>query len=388
LQGVATGVYGISAPTEFSVKMQLNEAFAPFLGLLSIPSCSILPSDSEAAIKDQSFFEKPFGTGPFLVEERERDGFILLTANSNYHGNKPQIKHIDLKIIPEVMKAEMDFESGNLDLLQLYPSNYDRFAEKPEYKTSIHNVPAMNVFYIGFNNQKPPFNDVRVRIALNKLLNREAIIQAIYKNRAVVAHGSIPPGIIGYSKDAPGYKYEPESGKSLLKEAGYGPDHPLSFDLFQKSSQAAFEITQLIQGELRPHGVQVNLKPMEWSALKDAVNKGEAQAFYMSWFGDYPDGENFLFPLFHSNNWGSGGNRARFKDEAVDKLLQEALKIQDGGMREAAYDKINRLVFSQAPWLYLWHSDESYLLGNRVEKMSFSPLFPVEKGLSIRIKPE
>jgi peptide/nickel transport system substrate-binding protein/oligopeptide transport system substrate-binding protein len=356
------------------------------MSLLTMPACYILPHKSSEAISSKSFFEKPAGTGPFKIAKRVRDSYIRLLANKNYFDSKPSVKVIELRIIPENMKAEMEFESGNLDLLQLYPANYQRFKANPQHAARIHNVPAMNVFYIGFNNQKAPFNDVRVRKALNMLLDREKIIAAIYQGRAVPANGSIPPGISGFDAEHRGYGYNPEKGLRLLKEAGFDKKNPLTFDLFQKSAQAAFEITRLIQGELKKHGVVVNLKPMEWSALKDSISKGEAPSFYLSWFGDYPDGENFLYPLFHSKNWGSGGNRARFKNAEIDKMIEEAVKIQDIDLRSQAYSRINKKIYEQAPWLYLWHCSESYLTSPQVENIDFSPLFFCDKALTLDMK--
>lgn len=387
MKGASAKVTGITQLDEYRVSIKLVSPFAPFMSLLTMPACYILPHQSSAAITDKSFFEKPVGTGPFKIVERVRDSYIRLVANQAYVGVKPHLAEIELRIIPENMKAEMEFESGNLDLLQLYPSNYQRFRADPDHKTRIHDVPAMNVFYVGFNNQMPPFDDARVRKALNLLIDRQKIIDAVYQGRAVAAKGSIPPGILGYNKEAVGYGYNPEEGLRLLKEAGYTRKNPLSFDIYQKSAQAAFEITRLIQGELKKHNVNVNLKPMEWSALKDSINKGEAPAFYLSWFGDYPDGENFLYPLFHSNNWGSGGNRARFKNSEIDRMIEEAVKIQDADMRAEAYDRINRRVYDQAPWLYLWHCSESYLTSPRVSNIDFSPLFFCDKALTISVKP-
>ncbi|GAB4274556.1 MAG: ABC transporter substrate-binding protein [Candidatus Rifleibacteriota bacterium] len=371
---------------DYRVSIKLVSAFAPFMSLLTMPACYILPHESAAEIKDKTFFEKPAGTGPFKIAERVRDSYLRLVANDRYHGDKPHVAEIEYRIIPENMKAEMEFESGNLDLLQLYPSNYERFKSSSEYAARIHDVPALNVFYVGFNNQIAPFNDVRVRKALNMLIDRDKIIKAVYQGRAVAAKGSIPPGILGYSKNSKGYEYNPEEAKRLLKEAGFNSENPLRFDIYQKSSQAAFEITRLLQGELKKHGVQVNLKPMEWSALKDAINKGEAPAFYLSWFGDYPDGENFLYPLFHSNNWGSGGNRARFKNEEVDRMIEDAVKIQDTELRAEAYDRVNRKVLELAPWLYLWHCSESYLTSPNVSNIDFSPMFFCDKALTLSVK--
>lgn len=385
LEGETTQVSGIEAIDDHKVKITLETPFAPFISLLTMPACYILPSGSAASIKDRTFFSKPSGTGPYRLTERVRDSYIKLEAYSGYHGQKAMIAAMELRIIPEPMSAEMEFESGNLDILQLHPSNYERMSANPTHADRITDVPALNVYYVGFNNQVAPFNDKRVRQALNMLIDRDLIIKAMFQGRAVPARGSIPPGILGHSKDAPGFNYNPEKAAQLLKEAGFDKANPLSFSLFQRSSQAAFEITRLIQGELKKHGIKVELKPMEWSALRDSINKGEAPAFYISWFGDYPDGENFLFPLFHSSNWGSGGNRARFKSAEVDSMIEEAVKIQDEKKRAQAYDMINRKVTEMAPWLYLWHSSESYLTSSNVKNLDFSPMYFCDKGLSIKL---
>ncbi|MFA6749208.1 MAG: ABC transporter substrate-binding protein [Candidatus Riflebacteria bacterium] len=376
-------VTGIEAVDDYKVIITLKEPFAPFISLLTMPACYVLPEKNKSEIAESKFFEKPIGTGPFKVTQRVRDSFLKLEINEAYHGQKANVEEIIIRIIPESMKAEMEFESGNLDLLQLYPTNYDRFKNSEKFKNSIVDIPALNTFYVGFNNRVAPFNDVRVRKALNMLIDRDALIKAVYNGRAIAAKGSIPPGVSGYSENTKGYSLDPQKAKKLLAEAGI---KELEFDLYHRAVQSAFEICRFIQGELQKHGVKVNLKSMEWSALKDAVNNGEAGAFYMSWYGDYPDGENFLYPLFHSDNFGAGGNRACFKNEEIDKLLEEAIKTDDINKREEMYAKINQKVVDEAPWMYLWHSSESYITSDNVKNIDFSPIFFMDNGISITMK--
>ena len=385
MKGETSATAGIKALDEYRVSIRLKEAFAPFMSLLTTPACYILPSESKDSFKTSDFFDRPVGTGPFYVKDRVRDSYIHLAANENYFLGKPQAGNILVRIITENLKAELEFECDSIDVLQLYPSNYDRFKSMPKYADKIVDIPALNTWYIGFNNQSEPFNDVRIRRALNLLIDREKIIKAIYSGRAVPAIGSIPPGISGFNSKDTGIGFNPEEGKKLLAEAGYSEKNPLKIELYQKAQQSAFEITRLIQGELKKYSVILEIKPMEWSALKDAINKGEAKAFFMNWFGDYPDGENFLYPLFHSKNWGSGGNRARFKNEEIDRLLEDAVKITDEKLRSEAYDKINRKIVEQAPWIYLWHCSESYVTGPRVKNIDFYPMFFCDKGLNISL---
>jgi peptide/nickel transport system substrate-binding protein/oligopeptide transport system substrate-binding protein len=386
MRGESERATGISAVDDYTVSIKLVAPFAPFMCLLTMPACYILPYGSAEAIKDRSFFEKPAGTGPFKIVERVRDSYLRLAANPSYHDQKPKLANIELRIIPENMKAEMEFESGNLDMLQLYPANYERFKTDPGFAAQIHDVPALNVFYVGFNNQMPPFDDVRVRKALNLLVDRDKIIQAVYQGRAVPANGSIPPGISGDNETRTEFSYNPEEGRRLLKEAGYGKNNPLVFDMYQRSSQAAFEITRILQGELKKHGVVINLKPMEWSALKDAVSKGEAPAFYMSWFGDYPDGENFLYRCFIPRTGVQAATVPASKMREIDKMIEDSVKIQDSERRSEAYDRINRKIADQAPWIYLWHCSESYLTSTKVDNIDFSPMFFCDKGLTLSVK--
>ncbi len=385
MKGEASATAGIKALDEYRVSIRLKEAFAPFMSLLTTPACYILPSESKDSFKNSDFFEKPVGTGPFFVKDRVRDSYIHLAVNDKYFLSKPNVANILVRIIPENLKAELEFECDSIDMLQLYPSNYERFKAMPKYAGKIVDIPALNTWYIGFNNQAEPFKDVRVRRALNLLLDRDKIIKAVYSGRAVPAIGSIPPGISGFNSKDTGISFNPEEGKRLLAEAGYNEQNPLKIELYQKAQQSATEITRFIQGEFKKYPVIIETKPMEWSALKDAINKGEAKAFLMNWFGDYPDGENFLYPLFHSKNWGSGGNRARFKNDEIDRLLEEAVRITDEKLRSEAYDSINRKVVEQAPWLYLWHCSESYVTGPRVKKLDFYPMFFCDKGLTVSL---
>lgn len=377
---------GIKVIDDYTICLTLSEPFAPFMSLLAMPACYILPSGLKDIEDKIAFFDSPSGTGPFYITERVRDSYIHMKANQSYFLGKPKVGNLLVRIITENLKAELEFESGSIDVVQLYPSNYNRFKENPEFSDKIADIPAMNVHYIGFNNQTAPFNNPKLRKALNYFIDREKIIKAIYSGRAVPAKGSIPPGISGYTSKDTGICFNPEKGLKMLAELGYNKSNPLKFDLYQKAQQSTFEVTRFIQGDMKKYGIEINIKPMEWSALKDAINKGEAPAFYMNWYGDYPDGENFLNPLFHSKNWGSGGNRAHFKDEEIDRLLEEAVKITDEKLRAEAYDRINRKVIDQAPWIYLWHCSESYLAGPRVEHIDFYPLFLNDNGMNISIK--
>ena len=118
----------------------------------------------------------------------------------------------------------------------------------------------------------------------------------------------------GLAQPPAGYSYDPARARALLKQAGYGAG--LSMTIYQSADEETLDITQALQSNLRDAGIDARIVQLEWSSFKNAVARGEAQAFWLSWWADYPDAENFLFPLFYSGNWGIGGNRSRFKDSA------------------------------------------------------------------------
>ena len=98
----------------------------------------------------------------------------------------------------------------------------------------------------------------------------------------------------------------------------------------------------------------INIVKREWSAFKEAVSQGRVDAFFLDWYADYPDAENFLFPLFHSSNAGGGGNRVFFKDPQIDRLIEQAQRTQDPQQGADLYARIDSLVYEAAPWIYLY----------------------------------
>ena len=137
MKGKSEKTSGINALDEYRVSIRIKEPFAPFMSLLTTPACYILPSESKDSFKESDFFNKPVGTGPFFVKDRVRDSYIHLAANENYFLGKPKVGNILVRIITENLKAELEFESDTIDLLQLYPSNYDRFKSMPKYTDRI-----------------------------------------------------------------------------------------------------------------------------------------------------------------------------------------------------------------------------------------------------------
>jgi ABC-type transport system substrate-binding protein len=191
----------------------------------------------------------------------------------------------------------------------------------------------------------------------------DALIRVLAAGEAVVAHGSVPPGLPGY-RDRPGYEYDPARSRRLLAEAGHGDG--LSLEIWQRESAEGNRVLEAVQGYLLQAGVNATLVRREWSAFKEAVSAGKVDAFLLDWVADYPDAENFLFPLYHSSNQGGGGNRAFFSDPEVDRLLVEASRTVGASERADRYARVDSLVYAQAPWIYLYFPTSFHIVSPRV----------------------
>lgn len=332
----------------------LKEPFTPFLSLLTMPN---------AYIK---------GTGPYKLARWEHDQRLVLEPNPDYFGKPPRVEGIEYCIIPEGFTAKAEFELGNLDIMEVAPIDWARFKvseAKPRSLASLSQV-GLNTYYIGFNCRKHPFSSLRVRQAFNYAIDKEAIVKYILHGQAKPAGGPIPPALLKTKIIA--YPYLPNRARKMLE--GIEFDKPLK--IYVRAESQGIQIVEAIQHYLSEIGVKAEIVPLEWSAFKEAVTEGEPDLFLMSWWADYPDPENFLFPTFHSCNWGAGGNRARFRSAVIDRLIEEAQQRADPEL----YEKLQRLINRQAPWIFLWHRKELFVIQPWVKGFRLYPVYNSDKG--------
>jgi peptide/nickel transport system substrate-binding protein/oligopeptide transport system substrate-binding protein len=383
MEGKAREVSGIRARDRYRLEILLNNPFALFLQFLALPPAYCV-SKEEIERWKRDFAFHPVGTGPFVLEEWRHNLSLKMTANSHYFGNKAKVRGIIYRVIPEDLTAVYEFSSGNLDLLSIPQAEFKRFITHPQWKGLIKEVVGLNTYYLGLNCQRPPFDNPKVRQAMNYSIDREKILQTMLEGRGQLASGPIPPTLLPEGEKIPGYSYNPDRARSLLKEAGY----PNGFEvkIYQSSDQETLEVLEVIQQYLEKVGIKAQIIQREWSSFKEALNKGEADCFWLSWWADYPDGENFLFPTFHSGNWGAGGNRTYFKDGEIDRLIEDAQKTINSEKRLSLYREIEKKIIAQAPWVFFWHKKEYVVTQPWVKGVKLYPLPGVDKGTGVSVE--
>jgi peptide/nickel transport system substrate-binding protein/oligopeptide transport system substrate-binding protein len=184
-------------------------------------------------------------------------------------------------------------------------------------------------------------------------------------------------------KDTDGYGYEPERAKKMIREAEMEGKR---IKIYISADPEVLDIMEVIQQYLSRAGLIVEIVQLDWSAYKEALNKGEADAFWLSWWADYPDPENFFFPMFHSSNAGPAGNRTWYNDREFDRLIEQAQSTADERTRFSLYQRANRHIVKNAPWVFMWHRSDFYVFQQRVRDFRIYPIYSVDKGMDVSLK--
>ncbi len=384
LAGKATQVTGITVKDAQTIVLRLHRPFGPFLSLLAMTTASVVPRE-EVERLGQDFGSSPVGSGPFVVSDWKHGRYLILSANERFVEGRPKLNGIYYRIIPEDLTAVMEFETGRLDVLQIPPSEYRRYTTDPAWRGLVHGKPGLNTYYLGFNCTRPPFNDVRVRRAVNMAIDRRHILNTVFEKRGVVAVGPVPPGLWRTEPwpQTKSYEYDPQKAKMLIHEAGADG---VTIKIYISAEPEILDIVEVIQNYLANVGIKADITQLDWSAFKHALNEGDADAFWLSWWADYPDPENFLFPLFHSSNVGPGGNRTRCLDPELDRLIEVAQRTVSERLRYRIYRQAEDRIIRDAPWVFMWHKTDYFVVQPWVKDFKLYYIYSIDNGMNITVK--
>jgi oligopeptide transport system substrate-binding protein len=308
----------------------------------------------------------------------------VLEANAQYYAGRPFLDRLVYKIAVGSRLEERfaEFLQGNLEEAVIPSNKTAEVRTNPAYRQyqRVHR-PALSLIYIGFNTQRKPFDDKRVRQAFNYAVNKEAIVREITHMGSLPATGVLPPGLLGYDPEFQGYSYDPEQAKRLLAAAGYPhgagfPVVPLWTNHKAESTKAELAAYQRYLADV---GVQVEVRfAPDWPTYQSMLEHGQLSMFRLGWYADIPDPDNLFSPLLHS---ASPTNRTFYHNPQVDQLLERAREEVNERQRAVLYRRVERLVMDEAPWIpqhyesfdYLYqpyvHGIEANLLGKRAIPM-------------------
>lgn len=380
MKGTAKDLKGIKVIDDYVLEIKLDKAFSPFLYLLTMTAAYVVPEE-EINRWGPDFSSHPVGTGPFILKEWLPNRELVLAKRNDYFGQQASIKGIVYRIIPEDLTAVTEFEIGNIDILSLPSSEYKRFSTDIFWKNHIKSIKGINTYYLGMNCSRQPFNNPDLRKAINLAIDREKILNTYYEGRGRTASGPVPDNLRRWRTPL-AYSYNPDMAKEIIKKEGLTGS---TINFYVTADQEVIDIAEIIQSYMKNVGLNVKIKQLEWSAFKDAINRGEPDMFWLSWWADYPDPENFLFPLFHSSNMGPAGNRTRYSNNEVDKLIELAGGSRDEKTRWRYYEKAERIIVEDAPWVFFWHKTDYVVIQPWIKNFKVYPIYSMDKGTEIWI---
>lgn len=351
--GTAKTIAGLAARDDSTVVVTLAEPLAIFVKMLAMPVASIVPEQVPA-----NFGEHPVGTGPWKLVEWKHDDYLLFAKNPSYFGGAPKSDSLRARIIAEPSTAVAEFESGNVDVLQIPASEANDWVEDESKKPLLMSTPALELVYIGINTTRGPLADARVRQAINYAVDVPRIIERLVGGRGTRAAGVVPPALAGYDSARTPYSYNPQKAKQLLAEAGHGDG--IDIELWVGMVPIYLRIAETVQAYLNAVGIRTKIVQRESATARAAARKGQTDMMLKDWYADYPDAEDFLYPLLHSANKGAGGNVSFFQNHAFDSLVTAARRELDEPKRTALYRQADSLAFTEAPMVFLYFYDELY----------------------------
>lgn len=366
-------ITAIDVLEEYKVQITTEFPFAPLLAHMSHPAAVMVSPKSidedYAAMADGSepgsvINVQPIGTGFFKFESWDPGTQIKLVKNDNYWGEEASLNSVTFKAIPEGGTRLAELETGHAHLIEpVQPSEVALVNDSG--KGIVDEKISSSLAYVGFNLEKEPFNDVKVRQAVSMLINQDDILQGIYEGYGVGAVGPLAPGVFGFDDSMKPLSYDPEAAKELLAEAGFADGFKTT--IWTNDNQQRMDMAVLIQEELKQAGIEVSIEIVEWGAYLDKTANGEHDMFILGLSNPVGDADYFLTQLFHSDNKGVSGNRSFYDNPDVDKLLEDARAENDEATRLGQYKEVQEILIEEAPMVYVHH--QAYLTGvsNQIE---------------------
>jgi oligopeptide transport system substrate-binding protein len=356
-------IANISAVGPRDVVVTLRHAYPALGELLAHPALGALPLH----LKDWPQARPMVTSGAYRLRSWALNDHILLEANPRWHGGKPLMPKVRWQPVSDTLSAMRLFQAGGADTTGDFPSARVKELRKTE-GNAVRVAPYRGAYYFAFNTRKPPFNDVRVRRALHLATDRRWIAGPLMGIGTLPAWGVIPPGTTGLSAYQPSWADWPKARRmaeaaALLKQAGYGPDRPLVFDVRFNSDTDHRRVAVSLSAMWAPLGVEARLFNSESSLHFASLRRADFALARSGWIGDVSVPENFL--AVHLSDSGAI-NYSGYANPAFDAALKEAEKVSDAAKRAALMRRAEAVMMEDAPILPLYFYVSRALVSPRV----------------------
>ena len=361
-----------------TVTFLLNRPEAPMIANLGMDFASILSKEYadqlEAAGTKEDLNQKPIGTGPFKFQDYQKDAVIRYQVHEPYWRGKAAIDNLIFAITPDASVRHQRLAAGECHF-NPYPNPADLDAIRADANLNLPEQEGLNVGYLAYNTQVAPFDNPKVRKALNMAINKQAILDAVFQGAGKAAKNPIPPTIWSYNDAIVDDPYDPAGAKQMLADEGVSD---LKMKIWAMPVQRPYNpnarrMAELIQADFKEIGVDVEIVSYEWGEyLKRSKDLDRDGAVLLGWTGDNGDPDNFLAVLLGCDAVG-GSNRAQWCNEEFNDLVQKAKTISDPAERTKLYEQAQEVFKREAPWATIAHSLVFKAMNKNVEGFKIDP---------------
>jgi len=395
----AEDITSVEVVDEKTVKITTAYAFVPFLAKLAYTCFMIVPKEEVEKYGDE-WFKNPVGTGPFKFVKWDAGAVIEVEAFDDYWGGRPYIDTYRYVVQEDDETIWQGIKAGEVSLGGVPSTHWEEFLDDDQMQEYSQTTAELVTYWLYFNCQKWPFNNVDIRNAICYALKKKEVLDTIFKGRHLEARGPIPPALWGFDQDLYDdyeYTYDPQKAKDLLDSKGIvdtngdgireyeGQELVLEYSSYVSSTwQTAAETHQ---ANLREIGIEANYQQYDFATLIGNADEGNFTMMTLGWGTDYPDPENFMI-LFETKNW-PDPNHARYSNTEFDTLAENAKKETDVAKRLDMYKQMTAILQEENPHWWFFHPRitnvwQPWIHGVKIGGQSFSN----EKCLELWIDPD
>ncbi len=378
--GMPDLIKSIEAVDDLTVKFTLTRPEAPFIANLAMDFASIQSKEyfdaMAAAGTPEMINQAPIGTGPFRFVAYQKDAVIRYEKNADYWAEGlPKVDNLVFAITPDASVRYQKLQAGECHIMP-YPNPADVQAMKDDAGITVLEQEGLNVGYLAYNTQQAPFDNPKVRKALNMAIDKQAIIDVVFQGSGQIAKNPIPPTMWSYNNDVVDDAYDPEAAKAMLEAEGVSiPSMKIwAMPVQRPYNPNARRMAELMQSDLAKLGIDVEIVTYDWGEYLERSKAVDRDgAVLLGWTGDNGDPDNFLAVLLGCDGVG-GSNRAQWCYQPFEDLIQKAKTSIDPAERTKLYEEAQAVFKEQAPWDTIAHSVVFMPVRPEVEGYKVHPL--------------
>jgi peptide/nickel transport system substrate-binding protein len=359
----------IEAPDDATVIFHMKEQDSTLLWNLSDGAIGIVPDGS-----GEEMTQHPIGSGPFKFVSAETDREVVIERNDDYWGDKVKLARVRFAVVPDATTEALELRkgSGDVTLNSLTPDTVYTLARD---HLEVEHAAGTRLAYLGFNLRDPILKDARVRQAIAYALDRQPMIEYLWRGEAQPARSVLPPQSWAYNGDVPAYDHNPDKANQLLAAAGYPAVNGVRFHITMKTStdENTRLMVAVMQQQLRAAGIALEIRSFEFATFFADVQHGAFQMYGLRWIGGNEDPDIFEYAFATAKFPPNGANRGYYSNPKVDALIDKARREIDPKVRKPLYAEVQRILAEDLPYINLWYLDNVLVHTRRVRNLKLNP---------------